>query len=922
MKRNSQMKHSPERILWYLVPILIGLGGVLFSNEFESAMMRFAVILLSVSVPLFASGNMLARRGGAATGKFVLLAGVLLLMIGAAASLSELPDTMAQHEIFSLRIVGISRWLGSLSLVLGLFVVSWSVLRTGEAVVELGERFRHLADLMSEGFILSSPDGIIVLVNQQFLDMLDLTEEQVVGENASELVSRMEVNAIQEHLDMRAKGLASEYEIAWHVRGEERQFWVHGTPIFDRHGRHAGTLATFRDITDRNRMAKRLERYAKGLQELVEEKTQKLMRSEKQFRDLLLFMNEGFITVDSSYRIQFANNRICELLRISPQTIRGCEVFDFVDPPGRMKLMELLKAGDAGRALDGPNEFSFVCIDGTLVTAVVAVAPVQSNSETGARYSLVITDVTELKRMQHQLEMRASELEAANEELRAYGRAKDSFLSNVSHELKTPLSTINGYIEMLDSGSLGRLEVPQGSALKVMSRNAKRLVGLINEMLEFSRMEIRGIQLARRLFNTGNLVRESIASIQPQALAKDLSIGIFAPENIPPVWADRDKIGQVLGILLSNAVKFSHEGGMIQVLVAERAHCTLAITVSDTGIGIAPAYQARIFDKFFQVDSSMTRRYEGTGIGLSIAKSIVEAHHGTLELVSELGKGSTFTIVLSGALFDSNAPPRLRKGFERLRVLIVANSRTFRSVMEEVLAQCGCAVEEANNGYECLRLAEETRPDLILFNEILSDVGGVPMIASLRHNPETIDIPVLILSGEDPSKVEEVCNTASGVYFLAKPFNARGLIGEMRAICLGEPVAREGDAAEPAHYSFRVLVVDADADLLEWIEFALRHKHMMCWSASSAAHALELAQRHHPDAILLDGDAPPPILQNTLAVLRESIVTEGIPIFLMGGGMPTMVPTKSPAVVIKKPFSVEDLVQHMQAALEARTAPV
>ncbi|MCX5758920.1 MAG: PAS domain S-box protein [Candidatus Hydrogenedentes bacterium] len=915
------MKRTQERILWYLMPILIGLGGVLFANEFDSVITRFAVVLVSVSVPLFASGNMLARRDDAGTGKFVLLAGVLMLMIGAAASVAQLPGTMGQ-EIFSQRIVGVSRWLGSFSLVLGLFVVLLSVFRTGAAAAELGERFRHLADLMSEGFILSSPDGTIVLVNQQFLDMLDLSEDQVVGENATELVSRMNVNTIQPHLDMRAKGLASEYENAWHVRGEERQFWVHGAPIFDRYGRHAGTLATFRDITERNRMAKRLERYAKGLQELVEEKTQKLMRSEQQFRDLLLFMNEGFITVDSSYQIQFANNRICELLRISPQTIRGCEVFDFVDPPGRMKLMELLKAGGAGDALEGPNEFSFVCIDGTLVTAVVAVAPVQGDSQTGARYSLVITDVTELKRMQRQLEMRASELEAANEELRAYGRAKDSFLSNVSHELKTPLSTISGYIEMLDSGGLGRIDVPQGSALKVMSRNAKRLVGLINEMLEFSRMEIRGIQITQRLFNTDNLVRESIASIQPQALAKDLSIGIFVHENAPPVWADRDKISQVLAILLSNAVKFSHEGGMLQVQVVERAHGTLAISVGDTGIGIAPAYHARIFDKFFQVDSSLTRRYEGTGIGLSIAKSIVEAHHGTLELASELGKGSTFTIVLPGALFDSNVPPRLRKGLERLRVLVVADNRTFRGVLEEVLAQCGCAVEQANNGYECLRLAEETRPDLILFNEILSNVAGVPMIANLRQNPETVDIPVLILSGEDPSKLEEVCNTASGVYFLEKPFNARGLIGEIRAICLGEPVPCEHDAAEPAHYAFRVLVVDADADLLEWIEFALRHKHMTCWNASSAAHALELAQRHHPDAILLDGDAPPPLLRNNLDVLRESIVTEDIPIFVMGGGTPAVVPTKGRAVVIKKPFSVEDLVRHMQAALEARTVLV
>jgi PAS domain S-box-containing protein len=934
----SPYSTSRGRLLQYLIPTLIGLGGLLFSRQIDNAILRFAVILVSVAVPLFAGGNLLARYGGQGRARFLLLGGIVMLLIGAAASLSDVAETMAEQQMIPYSIADISRWLGMFSLVLGSCTVLFSVARTGEAIEEVGERFRHLADLMSEGFVLSSPNGTVVLVNPRFLDMLGLTEEMVVGENAGELVARLGVDSVGTHLDMRAKALASEYEISWHVRGEERQFWLSGTPIFDRHNRLMGTLATVRDVTERNRMAKRLERYAKGLQDLVEEQTQKLRQSEAEFHDLLMQMNEGFITIDTNYRIQFANQRICELLKVSPRAFRGCEVFDFVDSASRMRLMDLLRIGDSPLFPSRPHpELNFVRTDGVAVPVVVAVAPVQaaehppappsegngagaSPSKGDFCYSLVITDVSELKGMQRQLEMRASELEAVNEELRAFGRAKDSFLSNVSHEIKTPLSTINGYVEILTSGSLGSLQVPQVSALKVMERNVKRLVSLINEMIEFSRMEIRGIQLQKTLFSPGKLARECVASAEPQALAKDISLSIFIPDEFPPAWGDPEKISQVLGIVLSNAVKFSNQGGMIQVHISASSEHTLAIAVSDTGIGIGPAFHTRVFEKFFQVDGSMTRRYEGTGIGLSIAKSIVEAHGGEIKIESELNKGSTFTTLFPGAVFDSTVSSRTAALCRDLRVLVVAEGETLRATLGAVLTKSGCAVEEAGNAYECLRLAEETQPNVIVFNELLADAAGAHTMGQLRHHPATSSIPVIGLTGEESSKAQGIAELLHEVHFVMKPFSGEDLMSNIRRVCHGEGIPTGARVADVSQQKPRVLIVDPDPDLSEWLTTALELRGISCYAARDVKEGIEYARRAPPDVILFDADAPALNPQRGPALFRENESTREAPICIMTGSIPEeSAAWEGVTARLRKPFSADEL---MRVIDELRATPV
>ncbi|MCC6144462.1 MAG: PAS domain S-box protein, partial [Candidatus Hydrogenedentes bacterium] len=761
----------------------------------------------------------------------------------------------------------------------------------------------------------STSDGRVVLVNKRFLEMTGLEEEQVVGTRAVDLAKRLNVeHSVVPHLESRHRGIASEYEVTYRVNGEDRIFWFSGTPIFDRSGRHTGILATVRDVTEFHRLSRRVERYAQGLQELVEEQTEKLRLSEDRFRRLLLSMNEGFVTLDSSYRIRFANERICALLGLGQAEVLGREVFDFVDSSGRIHLLNLLAQGAALEQSEMRREMYLIDADRNAVPVVAALAYIGDAASAEAKYSIVVTSVLELKEMHHQLEERARALEKLNEELRMHDRAKDSFLSNVSHELRTPLSTIQGYIEMLESESLGALTEPQQGALKVMRRNVKRLIGHINEIIEFSRMEIRGIQLNISLFSPERLVKEAVASVHPHALAKDISLNVFVEESVDLVWADRDRMSQVLGILLNNAVKFTGAGGMIQVRVARGEANALVVSVSDTGIGIDPAYHDKVFDKFYQVDSSRTRRYEGTGIGLSIAKSLVEAHRGILDLQSALGQGSTFSIHLPDALLVSDFDPEAAEELVGRRLLLVDDRGVLKRAFHSLFIACGFQIEEARSGFECVRAAEHLQPDCILIDEGGGGVAGSSTLEPLRQHGATAAIPVVLCSGADDRANDQSPVLVGDVRVLGKPFTAGDLLECLRDAALGHGEEFHHESVAAATERINVFVVDQDPGLLEWLETGLRLRGFTCCCAPDVPRAVEQMTRQIPHIVFLDGDVPIDHLQREVAALRAGAHAPDLPVYIMSGAPKALGQASRVQGVVRKPFTIKDVTGVIERA--------
>ena len=251
-----------------------------------------------------------------------------------------------------------------------------------------------------------------------------------------------------------------------------------------------------------------------------------------------------------------------------------------------------------------------------------------------------------------QAQKRAAELQEANVNLIKLNDARIEFVSSVSHELRTPMTAIKGYTDMLLSGMVGKLTEPQLRFISIIKANADRLGILVSDLLEVSRLEAGRIHLKPKVVSADEVIYEAASTLQGQIVAKKLALATNIPANLPPVWGDRDRLIQILTNLLSNACKYTPEGGSIEVTASLRQgeaatdKPSVQIDVADTGIGIAPEEQAKVFQRFFRADHPMVRDQVGTGLGLSIVKGLVELHRGRIWFTSELGKGTTFSFLV------------------------------------------------------------------------------------------------------------------------------------------------------------------------------------------------------------------------------------------------------------------------------------
>jgi PAS domain S-box-containing protein len=913
---NTVRSEMRRRWTFYVVPVLIGLGGVVFSQQLDNIVWRYIALIISIALPLYAGSNLLSRYHTSLLERLVMLGGILLLILGAAYSFSSLSHSLEHNEYVSDFIINLSRVIGMLSLFLGLIVVFFAVIRTGEGIDEMADRFRFLAEHISEGFILSVPDGTIILVNQRVLDMFGMEREVVLGKNARDLASSFGLNSITNQLDTRAEGVASEYEVVWHVSGEDRVFLINGAPIFNKQGRHTLTMATVRDITEHRRLTQQVEQYARELQKQVEKQTLKLHKSESRLRHLLVSMNEGFLTLDLKYRIRFVNNQAGALLRLDVQSLKGRDIFEFVDNVSRSRLLNLF--AHAVSQADGKGlrqELEFIDSRGVSLPSLVGIAYLNAPDEENIRYSLVITPIGELKKMQQQLVFRARELERANEELRFHDRAKDSFLSNVTHELRTPLTTIQGYIEMFLGNSMGDITEAQRHALAVMERNSGHLLNHINEMIEFSRMQIRGIQAVINLYDAAALGNEAAAAILPSAKDKQLNLHLNIPGWPLYAWGDRDKLHQLLGILLNNAVKFTESGGDITISVDQVNESDVSIAVSDTGIGIKPDYHEKIFTRFFQVDGSKTRKYEGAGIGLSIAQNIVQAHGGAITVESETGKGTTFRVLLPNSVFSKDVDSDVIEAMKEVKLLVIEESEERRKALCSFPPLSLCPVSFAPNGYLASRKLYAEDLDCVVINDAPEDVAGETSLRILGQQSGIGDTPIIVLTNEGGDILKREREDSFKTRFLFKPFSADSLTRLISNILTGR-TPEKGDTIEALYHAPMskplALIIDADVGFLEWVEMALIYHNIDVFCSTSSARLLDSDMPlRTPDVIFVDADVSVHQLEEALEALQANGTTRNKPVYMITSmsGQQEKIKANNVAGILHKPFPISDMTE-------------
>ncbi len=384
------------------------------------------------------------------------------------------------------------------------------------------------------------------------------------------------------------------------------------------------------------------------------------------------------------------------------------------------------------------------------------------------------------------LSERKAELEGARDEALAATQAKDEFLSRMSHELRTPLTAILGFGQLLQ---LEELTPDNADSINHIVSAGQHLLQLINEVLDISQIESGNLSLSMEPIMLADVVTEIVSLMGPIAAARTVSVEDHGLDELT-VWADRQRIKQVLLNLVSNAIKYNREGGSI-VITGSASVETVALTVSDTGLGMPTSSLDRLFVPFDRMGATNSG-IEGTGVGLSLSKALVEAMAGTIGADSEVGRGSKFWVELPRAEVASYHPSGPGKDKAGGVVLYVEDNLASLRLIERLFNGRSETLEVAVQGTIALDLAHELHPVLILLDLHLPDMSGEDALRRLKADPATADIPVVVLSADvTPGRIDRILD-AGALGYLSKPVDVPQLIAYLdEASPGGRPDAQE-----------------------------------------------------------------------------------------------------------------------------------
>jgi signal transduction histidine kinase/ActR/RegA family two-component response regulator len=366
-------------------------------------------------------------------------------------------------------------------------------------------------------------------------------------------------------------------------------------------------------------------------------------------------------------------------------------------------------------------------------------------------------------RLMRTLELRGAELEVA-------GRHKSEFLASMSHELRTPLNAVIGFSEVLLERMFGDINERQEGYLRDILASGKHLLELLNDILDLSKVEAGAMVLATSPVDVADTVEHVVSMMRERAVRKDLVLVNEVGPDAGRLEADELRLRQVLLNLLSNAVKFTSAGGTVRVF-AERGPDAVVLSVADTGPGIPASEQERIFDSF-QQGSWTTHKQEGTGLGLTLCKRIVELHGGDIAVVSEVGAGSTFTVRLP-VRPGLDLPEAAAGAGDRPVVLVVEDDPGSAELMEAYLTGTDYEVVVARDGEAGLEAVRNRRPSAVLLDIRLPGLVGWDVLAAMRADPATAGIPVVVVSVLD----ERAHGLRSGAAaYLVKPVSREDVL--------------------------------------------------------------------------------------------------------------------------------------------------
>jgi CheY-like chemotaxis protein/two-component sensor histidine kinase len=432
-------------------------------------------------------------------------------------------------------------------------------------------------------------------------------------------------------------------------------------------------------------------------------------------------------------------------------------------------------------------------------------------------------------------------------------------------------------------GVSGPVTKQQTSFLSIARDNTERLNEMVADLLDISRIESGKVELDVQVVAIPRIVQEVADMLRGEFDARNLTLTLDVPPDLPEIFGDPGRVAQILINLLSNAYKYTPRGGATLRVRARRN--VLQIDVTDTGVGISPEDQEKLFTRFFRAEDTAVRQQPGTGLGLNITKSMVEMHGGEIWVESEPGMGTTFSFTLpvpTGLIKEPGgveepetqvareaapAPKSERAASAQLQVLVADDDLDVAHLFQHELERAGYQVAVVAQGGRVIEIARQLRPDLITL-DLLMDVDGLSVLRQLKADPEMADIPVVVVSVV--ARPQEGLALGATDY-LVKPLDEGRLLRAVQDI-LGQP-----DKAAP----HKILVVDDEVDIVGWLKHALTHYGFKITEAYDGVQALEIVKVDPPDLILMDLKMPRMDGRTTIRLLRQQEASRLIPIIVL-----------------------------------------
>ena len=719
--------------------------------------------------------------------------------------------------------------------VVGILAAARDISEQKRIELELREQQTYTRSLIEsniDALMTTDALGFITDVNRQMCEVTGCAKEELVGTPFKRYFTdpqRAEAGVRR----VLSEDRVTNYELTIRSKnGRESVVSYNAATFRDADGRLKGVFAAARDITEQKRLESQITQRNK---ELTETSTflNNVLESSTEYSIIAMDLNGNILAWNEGARRNYGYDAEEMVGKANSSVLHMSE--DIAS--GRVQAM-FEAAASTGKA---EGVFERRRKSGERFTASVSITLRREATGTPIGFLLISKDITEQKRLEEQLTRKNDELEEQYRRVQEANRLKSEFLANMSHELRTPLNAIIGFSELMYDGKVGAIAANHHEYLGDILSSSKHLLQLINDVLDLAKVESGKMEFHPEPVRLAKVVGEVRDVLRTLLSRKRIKVTVDVDEHVADVIADSAKLKQVLYNYLSNALKFTPEEGSVNIRAQPVDSEYFRIDVQDNGIGIKPEDMHRLFVEFQQLDASMAKKYQGTGLGLALTKRMVEAQGGRVEAKSEFGKGSVFSVVLSRAahhIVEIVAAPKDRwLNRNTSTVLIIDNDIKDRDTLQQILQHEGYQTEVASNGAEALSRCRLRRYDAIMLDLMLPDVDGWEVARKLRVEGPNGKTPIIVISVAADLQRGQAVTIQD---FLTKPVSREDLA---RALAAADVMTGKHD---------RVLIVDNDPVALKIVNKSLTDLGYRPLTASDASQGLEFAQSDRLDAVILD----------------------------------------------------------------------